>query len=416
MNYRRNLTVLALALLLLSGWQAVVAQEVVPGAILESTYAESFTVEAINAVVMNFYPVEQRLPAEYAVDIYHVRLQSSDEQGEPIPIFAQVFVPQVAEPAELPVFVFGAGSSGLVDACAPSREDPNVQNWGSYKAYLLSIATQGYLTILPDYAGFSDGDDETIQPYYVAEMAGRVLLDASRAVYTLFAPAAEYVDTPVTPADAVFLAGYSQGGQSIFAAKDLWQDYAPDVPLAGVVGYAPVTNMQSHMLYLPPLAPYRLYAWHDYYGDVVDLDAVFASFWLPTLEQDVLRLCVIDAAGYFSRSPEELYKPEFAASLRAGTLAEDYPDLNALFDLNNPGFVPNEVPALIIQGTLDTTIPVPIHEQFVEQYCAAGNILTEQLLEGVTHFDARQVSYQAVFDWMQAVAAGEPVPNDCAGE
>jgi pimeloyl-ACP methyl ester carboxylesterase len=392
------------------------SSEIVPGSILESTFVETQPAEAINAVINHFYDVEERVPADYDVDIYHIVLQSTDEQGEAIPIFAQVYVPKVDEATELPVFVLGAGSSGLADACAPSLEDPNVQNWGSYKAYLLSIATRGYLTILPDYAGFSDGDPETIQPYYVSAMAGHVMLDAGRAAFSLFADDATYIDSPATPAQMVFLAGYSQGGQSIFAAKDLWQTYAPELPLAGVVGYAPVTNMQSHMRNLPQFAPYRMYAWHEYYGDVIDLNAIFTDAWLPTLEADVLRLCVVDAAGYFSRSMDELYQPAFAEALRNDTLAEDYPELNALFDLNNPGFVQNDIPALIVQGDQDATIPMPDHEAFVEKYCAAGNRLTDIILEGMNHFHAREVSYRAVIGWMQAVAAGEDVPNVCAGE
>lgn len=408
-----------LSLIVLLPALAVHAQQsdvdVDPGSVLDVAFVESQSLEAINAIVDHFYPVEQRVPAAYAVDVYHLTLQTTDEHGEPVPIFAQLFVPHVEDAADLPVFVLGAGSSGIADACAPSLEDPNVQNWGSYKAYLLSIATQGYLTILPDYAGFSDGDPETIQPYYVSAMAGHVLLDAGRAVFDLFEQNADAVDSPVTPAQTVFLAGYSQGGQSIFAAKDLWADYAPDLPLAGVVGYAPVVNMQSHMRNLPQLAPYRMVAWRDYYGDVVDLDAIFADHWLPTLVEDTMRLCVVDAAGYFSASPTELYRAEFAESLLGGTLAQDYPELNALFDLNNPGFVQNDVPALIIQGDQDATIPLPEHETFVEAYCDAGNHLTDRVYTGLDHFRARQVSYREVLGWMSTVAAGDPVEDTCAG-
>ena len=388
--------------------------EVVPGSVLESTFVETQSTEAINAIIDHFYPVEQRIPAEYDVDIYHVVLQSSNEAGAAVPIFAQLFVPKVDEAAELPVFVLGAGSSGLVDMCAPSQEDPNVQNWGSYKAYLLSIATRGYLTILPDYAGFSDGVAETIQPYYVSAMAGHVLLDAGRAVYSLFAPEAGYVDSLATPAQTVFLAGYSQGGQSIFAAKDLWESYAPELPLAGVIGYAPVTNMQSHMLHLPQMAPYRMVAWQNYYGDTIDLDAIFADHWLPTMQEDVRRLCVIDAAGYYSSSPEEMYTPDFAEALRAGTLGQTYPELEALFEQNNPGFVQNDIPALIVQGDQDATIPLPDHEAFVEAYCAVGNHVTDMVLAGETHFHAREATYHEVLGWMETVAAGEPVPDLCA--
>ena len=413
MSFSRILFWLLLVSLAVSGF-ALADTDPAPGDVLDSEFMTAHSIAAIRPIVTNFYPEDQAMAPRYAVDEYQVRLTSLNRDGEPIEILAQLYIPRTEDATELPVYVMGAGSSGLVDACAPSREQPAVQNWGSYRAFLLSIATQGYITIMPDYAGFNDPD--SIQPYYVAEMAGKVMLDAGRAVYDLYASGTDWQAEPtgVTPAELVFMAGYSQGGQSIFAAKDMWQDYAPELPLAGVIGYAPVVNMQYHMLRLPQLAPYRIYAWADYYGDdLVNIEDVFADFWLRTLEEDVLRLCVIDAAGYFSSSPAELYRPEFLEALQNETLAEDYPTLYELFEANNPGFVQNDVPALIIQGTLDNTLPMWVHEAFVEPYCEIGNHLTEFIAQDVTHFTVRQVSYRFVMDWMQTITAGEVPRNDC---
>jgi hypothetical protein len=392
-----------------------VAEE--PGTVLESEYIATHTTADLNVIINNFYPPEQALRAQFAVDEYHVRLHSLYKDDEPIVIFAQFFVPRAAEPTELPVYVMGAGSSGLVDACAPSREQPAVQNWGSYRAYLLSMAAQGYITIMPDYAGFNDPD--RIQPYYVAEMAGRVLLDAGRAVYDLYASGADWLvdDNAVVPADLVFVAGYSQGGQSVFAAQDLHATYAPDLPLAGIIGFAPVTNMQSHMQTLPQLAPYRMYSWADYYGaEVIPLEEIFTDFWLPTLEEDVLRLCVLDAAGYFSASAAEMYRPAFLEALRGDTMDELYPELHELLELNNPGFVPGDVPALIVQGTEDFSLPMDVHNRFKERYCEAGKHLTELLGPHITHFNTRQVSNRETLEWMQTIIDGEAPRDDCAGE
>ncbi|MFW5772122.1 MAG: lipase family protein [Phototrophicaceae bacterium] len=413
MSYSRILLLILFMLVAVSG-ATLADSDPAPGEILQSEYMTEHDIAAIRPIVDNFYPPEQVIAPQYAVDEYQIRLTSLNRDGEPIEILAQLYIPRTEDATEMPVYVMGAGSSGLVDACAPSREQPSVQNWGSYRAFLLSIATQGYITIMPDYAGFNDPD--SIQPYYVAEMAGKVMLDAGRAVYDLYDSGDDWQaeSTGVTPDELVFMAGYSQGGQSIFAAKDMWQDYAPELPLAGVIGYAPVVNMQYHMLRLPQLAPYRMYAWADYYGaDLVNYEEVFADGWLATLEEDVLRLCVIDAAGYFSASPAELYRPEFLVSLQNETLDEDYPDLYELFEMNNPGFVQNDVPALIIQGTLDNTLPMWVHEAFVEPYCEIGNHLTEFIAEDVTHFTVRQVSYRFVMEWMQTIASGETPRNDC---
>jgi pimeloyl-ACP methyl ester carboxylesterase len=386
-----------------------------PGTVLESEFVATYPAANIAGVIEQFYPPEQVRPARYSVDEYRVRLVSSNAEGEPIEIVAQLYVPSIEAETPLPVFVMGAGSTGLDDRCAPSNERPEVQNWGSYRAFLLTMATQGYITILPDYAGFNDPD--TIQPYYVAEMAGRVLLDAGRAVYSFFAEDAEWVtvETGVTPSDTVLLVGYSQGGQSVFAAKDLWETYAPDLPVEGVVAYASVTNMQNHMLTLPMAAPFRLYAYRDYYGeDRVNLDEVFTDHWLPTLEDDVLRMCLMDGVSYYSANPQEMYRPEFYEALVNATLDEDYPELYKLFELNNPGFVPNDIPALIVQATGDFSLPMDVHERFVERYCAAGNHLTELINERVNHLRARQESYGEVLDWMQTIVDGETPPDVCS--
>ncbi len=382
-----------------------------PGEVLDSEFVASYSTSIVQNVINDFYPEAHRLPAQFAIDEYRVRLQSTNADGDPIEIVAQFFVPQVTDPTKLPVYVMGAGSTGLVDECAPSREQASVQNRGNYHAYLLTMATQGYITILPDYAGFNNPD--AIQPYYVAEMAGRVLLDAGRAVYNFFDT--QTIDSAATPDDILFIGGYSQGGQSIFAAKDLWETYAPELPLKGVVGYAPVLNMQSHMLTLPQLNTYRMYAYRDYYGaDKVNLDEIFTDHWLPTLEQDVLTMCVIDAVGHFSANADEMYRPEFLEALQNGTLGENYPELEALLNLNNVGFVPNDVPALLVQGAEDHSLPMDVFNNFEDRYCAVGNHLTTMINTEITHLQARQVAYGEVIDWMQQVAAGETPPDVCA--
>lgn len=389
------------------------AQSAAPGTIIDSEYVASYSTGIVQTVIDEFYPPEHALPAQYGIDEYRVRLQSSNADGDPIEIVAQFFVPQTTDPTMLPVFVMGAGSTGLADECAPSREQASVQNRGNYRAYLLTMATQGYITIMPDYAGF--GDPDMIQPYYVAEMAGRVLLDAGRAVYDFFDTQA--AESAAAPADILFIGGYSQGGQSIFAAKDMWQTYAPELPLKGVIGYAPVLNMQSHMLTLPQLAPFRMVAYKDYYGaDRVQLDEIFTDYWLPALEEKALSLCVIDAVGYFSANADEMYRPEFLDALQNGTLDASYPELEALFNLNNVGFVHNDAQALLVQGAEDHTLPMEMFNGFVDRYCAAGNHLTEMVNTEITHLQARQVAYGEVLDWMQMVADGEMPSDVCAAE
>ena len=290
------------------------------GSLVDVEFVASHPASEINDLISQFYEADQIQPAQFGVDEYRLSYASTYRDGEPITIVSQFFVPQVTDATAFPVFVNGAGSSGIADQCAPTLEQPAVQNWGSYRLYMLTMAAQGYVSILPDYAGFNDPD--RLQPYYVSEMAGRVMLDAARAALNW----SEQTDGPATAEPAVLLAGYSQGGQTVFASKDMWETYAPELPLKGIIGFAPVTNMASHMLTLPQLAPYRMVAWEEYYGaDQVDPARVFADMWLPTLDDDVRTMCVFDAAGHFSANPAELYRPEILDGLQNGTLDAVYP-------------------------------------------------------------------------------------------
>lgn len=378
------------------------------GTVLNVEFVASHSVSEINGLIRQFYEDDQQISAKFGVDEYRLSYATTYGEDTPITIVSQFFVPQVSEATAFPVFVNGAGSSGIADQCAPSLEQPAVQNWGSYKLYMLSMAAQGTISVLPDYAGFNDPD--RLQPYYVAEMAGRVMLDAARAALNWSGE----TDGLATAEPAVLLAGYSQGGQTVFASKDMWETYAPELPLKGIIGFAPVTNMASHMITLPQLAPYRMVAYEEYYGtDQVDPSRVFLDLWLPTLDEDVTSKCVFDAAGYYSANPAEMYQPDILAGLQNGTLDEVYPSLAALLELNSPGFVTNDLPALIVQGTEDATIPMPVHEAFVERYCEAGNYLNTLMVPGANHFHLREMSYRAVLDWMAEVVAGSVPPNEC---
>ena len=66
-----------------------------------------------------------------------------------------------------------------------------------------------------------------------------------------------------------------------------------------------------------------------------------------------------------------------------------------------------------MQGTEDATIPMPVHEAFVERYCEAGNYLNTMMYLGANHFHLREMSYSDVLDWMTEALAGEIPENAC---
>lgn len=394
---------------------AVHAQDTTPGTVLENRFRTSTTRDAMDEVILGFYPSQQFRSARYAVDEYEMRFYTQDLNGEPVEIFAQMFVPQINESLAAPVYVFGAGTTGLIDRCAPSLEQPAVADWGRYRDYLRTYATQGFIVIMPDYVGFRDDDPDTIQPYYVAEMQGRVALDAARAVYNVFEGGALAGGGQITPFNAVFIGGYSQGGTTVFGARDIQPDYAPDVPLEGILSFGSVTDQKNHMLTRPEFAAYRWVSWEDFYGeDMVDLDVIFADLYLPTVRNDALTMCVREAFNFYPADPSLVYRSDFYNALVNGTMAEDFPMHDQLLEANSPGFTASDVDVLILQGDGDETIPPPKMAEFLERFCAIeGNTVTYNEYISTTHFNTREVSYLDTLGWMASIVSGQAVADNC---
>jgi len=389
------------------------AQQAEPGTIVESRFVTSSTRDAMEAEILEFYPGSQFISPRYSVDEYAAVFYTQSEDGEPIEINAQVYVPVINEPLEAPIFVYGAGTTGLVNECAASREEPEVADWGEYRDYLRTYATQGFVTIMPDYAYFND--PERLQPYYVAEMQGRVALDAARAVYNMFENGDISGSGVATLDERVFIGGYSQGGTTVFGARDIQPEYAPDIPLAGILSFGSVTDQKNHMLTRPEFAAYRWVSWEEYYGeDTVDLSVIFADLYLPTVRNDATRMCVRQAFGFYSADPSRVYRQPFYEALSEGTMAEDFPQHNELLVQNSPGFTARDVPTMILQGELDATIPPQKMAEFLAEYCALeDNTVTYLEYPSVTHFDTRQVAYRDTINWMAQIISGETPTDDC---
>ncbi len=342
--------------------------------------------------------------AQYAVTAYLMVFESTDLDGEPTPVTAQVFVPGL-EGAERPMFVFGPGSTGLVEACAPSWEYVQNGSWDTYGAYTLAYAGQGFVSVMPNYMGFFvEGE---LQPYFSREAEGRVMLDAARAAEALL----ETEGIPLT-LSAVFVGGYSQGGHAAFAAADLWRDYAPEVDLRGVVGFGPTTRLADVFREFTYVAPWVVYAYNAFFGDRIDPADILAEPYLSRLPEDAERFCVLGVQDYYPPQPGSLFQPPFAEALLEGTLAEAYPSVAELFRENDAGLAGHSVPAVILQGVDDPVVPLETQNAFVNDLCRAGSRVRYPNYLRTRH-ETRYIGFAEAIGWMEALAAGEEPPSDC---
>ena len=378
------------------------------GSLVEFEYLDTFTKNQISRSNANFYSRAAVPQAQYSVDRYSISFNSTEDDGEPLIIKSQLFVPKMQEGTEAPLYVFGQGTTGLGDRCAPSREVPEVSNWGNYRAHMLSYASKGYIVTFPDYEGFNDRT--RLHHYFNAELEGKVLLDSARATFNFF----EEEDFPVSPAQSIFFAGYSQGGHAAFAVKDLASQYAPELPIKGVIGYGATTNVTAMIKENPTFAPYLFYSYSDHYGEeIVDPAELLLPELLPTLRGNTITICVGDIYKRYGYDAKRIYSPSFYDALYNDRLDDEFPTLKKVLDENNSGYLSSDIPSLILQGSTDPIVTLKSQKEFINQMCSSGNNLTYLEYAGVHHYQTRQVSFQDTLDWMENIVNGQTPKSDC---
>ena len=379
----------------------------------EVSFVSTISADSINQLQAGFYPGSNQILAQFAVDRFKLRFKSRNEVGHWVSVRAEIFVPRVDTPAEFPLFVYGAGTTGINNLCAPLDEDTRGRNWGQYQTHLASYAAQGFITVLPHWQGY---DDQTRKHnYFIADLEASILLDATRAVYEAFSKN-QFPNIQARPAQAVFYGGYSQGGHGAFAAVDAANQYAPDLPIKGIVGHATAPSVEALMRDRPPLAPYIIYAYLNYYGDtVIDPNDVFLPNWLPTFYTDASTKCVDEAYQYYPEDPALLYRPEFMEMLYNERLADAFPAFKYTLDINYVGDSANtNVPIILFQGLADTIVTPATHEHFVARLCNRAKNVNYKLYPDINHYQTRQFSFVDSINWMRGILNGHIPESQCS--
>jgi pimeloyl-ACP methyl ester carboxylesterase len=375
-------------------------------------FVNTLSVDTINQLQSKFYPVSNQLPAQFAVDRFKLHFKSRNELGHWVSVRAEMYVPRVDAPAEFPLFVYGAGTTGISNLCAPLNEDSLKRNWGQYQTHLASYAAQGFITILPQWQGYDDPTRK--HNYFIAGLEASTLLDATRAAYELFNKNL-LTDVQARPAQAVFYGGYSQGGHGDFAALDIALQYAPELPIKGAIGHATAPDVEALLRERPPLAPYIIYSYFNYYGaDVINPESVFFPNWLPTFYTDASTTCVDEAYTYYPAEPKLLYRPEFVEALYSDHLAEIYPAFKEALELNYVGVSPDtSVPVVLFHGEADNVVTPKTNERFIARLCNLGKNVSYKLYPQINHFQTLQFSFVDSITWMRNILSGQTPESQC---
>jgi len=307
-----------------------------------------------------------------------VLYRSTAVRGGATAVSGLVSVPKGKAPkGGWPVVTYAHGTSGIPDACAPSR-DPGTGGLHAYHAYVFPLLTRwlkaGYAVVRTDYEGLGTPGEH---PYLVGRSEGRAVLDMVRAARAL--------DPRI--GKRTIVAGHSQGGHAALWAGSLARRYTPELSLRGTVAYAPASNLADQV----PLATLlttpggglsglvaMIVRGLEVAGTPADAPAVLSdaalAFYPQTLTACVTALGAPDSFGGLAP----------AALLRAGA---DQAPIVAALRANGPETLRFGRSAVLIdQGDADTTVLPPFTLSLVQKLRTGGaKALTYTTFKGVDH-------------------------------
>jgi len=286
----------------------------------------------------------------------------------------------------LPVVAWAHGTTGLADACAPSRLGVATEDVMT----VVSLARQGVVVAATDYEGLGTPG---IHPYLVGLSEGRSILDAIRAVKGLPEAAA---------GSRTAVLGISQGGHAALWAAELGPSYAPDVELVGVVAASPPIDLSavqravligpqpSEVSWLEALLVTR--AWQDVYG--------VSTTGLLTEEGQAIADVLDETCPWELESPTE--NP---------FLDLEIPEWQALLEENSPGHAAATGPIHVVAALSDEQVPASTIGPGVDRLRAAGSRVDVRWVAG-THVSTLTdpESAAASMAWIRDRFVGIPLP------
>jgi pimeloyl-ACP methyl ester carboxylesterase len=260
------------------------------------------------------------------------------------------------------------GTTGIADACAPSRI-PAASTSYVYSQFNTWLA-RGYAITSTDYEGLGTPG---IHPYLIGRSEGRGVIDIVRAARAL--------DSRVGSRWAI--AGHSQGGHAALWAAALAPSWAPELSFRGVAAFAPASHVGTQARLLANLnTPSALtglaaliVAGAAVADPAINLAQLTSDQALPLVPR-LYRECIGALSG-----PNEFGKLSLAQLQRPGA---NLSRLLRVLDAQNPG-LKIRAPVLILQGAADTTVFPVFTSQLVGELKAKHDTVTYRTYPGVQH-------------------------------
>jgi alpha-beta hydrolase superfamily lysophospholipase len=314
------------------------------------------------------------VPLANAASTKLVLYTSIAPHNKPTAVSGSVSVPKGKPPkGGWPVITYAHGTTGIADACAPSRnqEGDPAQGYISYvDPQLNAWLKAGYAVVRTDYEGLGTPAPHA---YLVGAAEGRSVLDMVRA--------ARRLDPRI--GKRFLISGHSQGGHAALFAAGEAKRYVPDLALRGTVAYAPASHLKEQASLLPALtSPSSLTA-------LATMIVRGASVASASVDPDALLSDQV--LGYYPLLNKlclsDLGAPSRLGGIAPSTMLRSGADLTALLKVlgkQNPA-VKTPAPVLIAQGDADATVYKAFTDPLVNELNAAGDDVTYSVYPGVDH-------------------------------
>ena len=302
--------------------------------------------------------------------------RSTGVDGKPIAVSGTVSIPRGKTPkGGWPVVTYGHGTTGIADACTPSR-DAASNPAHSYIAYAYPLMNRwlkaGFAVVRTDYQGLGTPGDHL---FLNGEEEGRAMLDMVRA--------ARKLDGSLGKRFAI--TGHSQGGHAALWAASLSPSWTPELKLRGTVAFAPASHLGEQASLLPNIdAPL---------GGLGAFGAMVLRAVDDANPQLGLSAGLSDAA--LALYPQTrtaclgaLAKPASFGGLKGTEFFRERSvpaPVQTAIDATDPDGLRIRTPVRIEQGSGDTTVLPTFTEQLRDEYAKRGNPVTYTSYKDVTH-------------------------------
>ncbi|MFC7447437.1 lipase family protein [Rhodococcus daqingensis] len=304
-----------------------------------------------------------------AAEGYLLTYNTTGQDGRPALSTGQVFLPRGNAPAGgWPVVSWSHGTTGVGDQCAPS-----VTGSLTTTQPLVDYLRRGYAVVATDYIGLGSPG---IHQYLAGRAEGHAAIDIVRAGRSLL---------PDLSPSWVSI-GHSQGGQAALFAGRMAGEYAPELDFRGTLSYAPESNVENLVIGAGPYVPSL---------DFLDGASTYLVYILAGLNAARPDLRIPDHLtdfGVRAVASAELGCGDDLDMLKGTAMgalfAEPLLDPAVVAALQDYMAVPTtgwDRPVMIVHGSDDVTVPLPLSVALHLQLAAGGADAQLKVYPGTDH-------------------------------